>query len=1149
MAKKVTKTAHGGAYRAHSRMRRRFVAGLLAAVLFVTGAVGAGPLSGGPQVVRADEDAKVRGVVSKVSGKVLNGIKAKGKHAAVSAMLEVGDAVDEGTGTNAGSEITGFIYTYVLGKDSTLSKLNEIIGLCNDILDEIAETQALTKDTATHTQSMIADQDVTYASDQMKAEWTNSVDDIIKGSSKDRAGFNLYHSMEQYEAYMQAARDYHDNKVSKTDVDNAENAFHSALASAYSSSGSGGEAAIRQMLTDADGRMNGAMVDTFQALIDKLDPTSVDNYVDKAAKLAYTEYAFSQDQYRFITGEMDKWIEAITKFEMMYEEYLAWQGRYLKENGETAFLTSTYPDYLETLAAKNVNFQNKLAAMLDRNITMCDSPSIKLKYDQFFKPEDAGAQKDASKNGGWTKEKAFTMTYDPAAVSYVGKSIYKNNGYKEKECDTTSRRNKASDSADLYRVGVVTNGGVDVYGIMTAAYELNGLDHKNDISMSPDQHLFSCDWYNFTHYFCHGNARYSTVGKDELSKLTNLFGNSIVMAHNDNTPTKYLSPYISSSGTLYALLDSFDINHKSGTSTGYTDFYGLRLDAQNAGTSFSATKLKGKDVQDESKEKYTVIARQTDKTVTVVPSGDDGKILYDKTVQFNGKSYATCAPGDTLSVKISLKKGYRVNSLKWVRHDDLDEDKIWDQQSIWDTEEVIVDKDSARSLVKDEDGSVSMDIPAPYTSATLALTTTKDDSNYVTLDCQDDTDHPDTDTMGHIAWSDGSSSTKVLSGKSVSLRMKVCAGYQIKSLTMVQRTANGDVSDVLLDGQTAANLKTSDGKSIFGETDVNRECLYTIMAPAANATVKLELERVVPEPMGDNGPTDENTPTDGDTPTDDAEPANNIPEHEVQVSLYSEHYASFYQPVVGDEHHPAFNGRDYWHIQSGVGKLHFIAQISQYGSAIPDSLTITQHTDKGDVTETIFDETNFDQLNWTNEAGTKEVDPWDTSVSRWLTIDRDFDYEYDTEVDFLGKTAPTTTSGKVDYQQTGKGEAAATGVKDEDIKKLEIPDTIEIKGETLKVTSIDPEAFKGLEKLEEVILGKHIESIGKKAFHGAKRLKALKILSKKLKKAKVEAALHGSEIEDLTVPKSVLKKYKKFLTKLHTKSKHDLFVDSDEDDE
>ena len=258
-----------------------------------------------------------------------------------------------------------------------------------------------------------------------------------------------------------------------------------------------------------------------------------------------------------------------------------------------------------------------------------------------------------------------------------------------------------------------------------------------------------------------------------------------------------------------------------------------------------------------------------------------------------------------------------------------------------------------------------------------------------------------------------------------------------------------------------------------------------------------------------------------------------------------------YDPIIGDEPHKNYTGKAYWmHVATGVGKMKFTVKLYDTGTTkIPKSLTITQHTDNGDVTETILDETNFDQMNWTDESGTEKVDPWNGKVDRYLTIDRDFDYEYDTDICLKTKQAPTTTSGKVNYQKTGKKEAAATGVKDTDIEKLEIPDTIEIKGETLKVTSIDPEAFKGLEKLTEVVLGKHIESIGKKAFHGTKRLKALKILSKKLKKAKVEAALHGSEIEDVTVPKSVLKKYKKFLTKLHTKSKHDLFVDSDEDDD
>lgn len=46
---------------------------------------------------------------------------------------------------------------------------------------------------------------------------------------------------------------------------------------------------------------------------------------------------------------------------------------------------------------------------------------------------------------------------------------------------------------------------------------------------------------------------------------------------------------------------------------------------------------------------------------------------------------------------------------------------------------------------------------------------------------------------------------------------------------------------------------------------------------------------------------------------------------------------------------------------------------------------------------------------------------------------------------------------------------------------------------------------------------------------------------------KIAVLLHGSEIEDLTVPKSVLKKHKKFLNKIHTKAKYDLFVDGEDE--
>lgn len=1106
MVKKGGKPARGGAKRAHSRMRRRFVAGLLAAVLFVTGAVGVGPLSGGPQVVRADEDDEDKGTVAKVTGKVLNGIKAYGKESAVDAMLEVGNAIDEGTGTNAGSEITGFIYSYVLEKNSTASKLDKITVLCEGILDEISETQNLIQDTATRTDAMIAGSDLDTAMTNMDNEWKSSVTNIINGSSNKKS-YDFDNPMKKYEAYLKAARSYRKNNASKEKVDSAEAEFHSALASAYSSSGSGGDKAIQDMLTDTDGRMNGAMIATLQALIDKLDPVEGgDNYVDKAAKLAYKKYAFSQDQYRLITGEMDKWIEEITKFEMMYEEYLAWQGRYLKEHGETELLTNTYPGYLTTLAATNVNFQDELAAMLGRDITMSNTPSIKLRYAQFFKPEDAGARKDASQKSGWTAEQTFSMC-SSGYHSSIDSSYYKEKKYKNDECDTTSQHDKSETYESFYRVGVVKNGGVDLYGILDKKMPLNNLDWNNNKSFGADQHLMSCDWANFTNQYYMGKQYFSTVGRDSLSKLTDIFGNSGVMALSGNTPAEYLSPYVKSGSVLYALLSDFDIRHKSTGTTGYTDFYGLRLDSQNAGTSFSADKLEGDKVQKISNQYYTLLTRIT-----------DTKNAPTVTIKYGREEERTA--GSLMEVKLSPARGYRVASLKWIRHDKMNPD------AAKDVEEVILDDDAARNLVADENGDIYMNIPVPYTDATLEMKTTADtDHQYVNVDNAVDPNYPDTEKTGKASVYQGYS---VMPGTQLMLKINLQPGYLMKDVTLVRHTAGGDVTETLLDQETIAQMENMWGHTTtLGDSSIERFAQWYFAAPDTDATVHYELMEDAKYELSFIC-----TPNDGVAYKNvyiDGELWKNIVDNSSDKETYTAR------------------------VPAGKRKLEFYVRVypgdcTKYGPYVPSSLKIIQHKSSGDETQTIFGPDDVGSLEWVNDDSSKKVDPYDVKADRYTWIETEVDVEADTEVKFTQVKSKTKTSGKVDYQKSGEGEATATGVKDKDIKKLEIPDTVVIEGETLKVTSIDPKAFKDLEKLEEVILGKHIEAIGKKAFHGAKRLKTLKILSKKLKKAKVMAALHGSEIEDLTVPKSVLKKYKKFLTKAHTRAKHDLSVDTDEDE-
>ena len=56
-------------------------------------------------------------------------------------------------------------------------------------------------------------------------------------------------------------------------------------------------------------------------------------------------------------------------------------------------------------------------------------------------------------------------------------------------------------------------------------------------------------------------------------------------------------------------------------------------------------------------------------------------------------------------------------------------------------------------------------------------------------------------------------------------------------------------------------------------------------------------------------------------------------------------------------------------------------------------------------------------------------------------------------------------------------------------KTVSVPATIKNSGETYKVVSIAPNAFKGIKKLTKVTIGKNVKMIGAKAFYGCKALK------------------------------------------------------------
>ena len=129
------------------------------------------------------------------------------------------------------------------------------------------------------------------------------------------------------------------------------------------------------------------------------------------------------------------------------------------------------------------------------------------------------------------------------------------------------------------------------------------------------------------------------------------------------------------------------------------------------------------------------------------------------------------------------------------------------------------------------------------------------------------------------------------------------------------------------------------------------------------------------------------------------------------------------------------------------------------------------------------------------------------------------------------KTGETFKVGKNNFKVTkisGKaGEVAFVNCTSKKLTKVTIPATVNYKGSTFKVTSIQKNALKGYKKLKTVTIGKNITNIGTNAFSGDAKLKKITVKSTGLKKvgAKALKGIHKKAV--IKVPKKMLKKYKK----------------------
>lgn len=126
----------------------------------------------------------------------------------------------------------------------------------------------------------------------------------------------------------------------------------------------------------------------------------------------------------------------------------------------------------------------------------------------------------------------------------------------------------------------------------------------------------------------------------------------------------------------------------------------------------------------------------------------------------------------------------------------------------------------------------------------------------------------------------------------------------------------------------------------------------------------------------------------------------------------------------------------------------------------------------------------------------------------------------------------TVSKGKYSIMTTG-GQNVATylGASGKKVTAVSIPAVIKVNGIKIKVTAIAPKALFKYKALKSVTIGANIQSIGKQAFQGSRKLNKITIKSTVLKAIGAKALSGISKTAEIKVPAKKKKAYKRLLKK------------------
>ena len=636
------------------------------------------------------------------------------------------DAVGEATGEEGIQEAFSIIERWCF-MDATEVAVEELMELCQEILDEIKALEDQVDSNDTYITSMIANESIRNARNNLDNKWKSDVTACLTNA-------NVVNVLDQYKVFLSDAVNKKAEDVLNQDKDNLIHSYE-------------GMASGSTSIFDSN-----AVNNTFISLLSNLElglsPQSAasQSISDYAAQLAYLCYPFSHQQYQYVHAVMEQQIMTILLVEMAYNEFLYNQGEYLKEtyhdeddpNGHYA----KYLGYQKDFYNKMLNgIVPGIKKMLDHKMNVNGNGSISLSLSDYMKPEDAVSTTLKINNYSGS----FNARYDWCLKMCGGDEDDADDmyDYYEDMDDNISNAKYIGQYVKFKKVMTHTANGRKVYYILdpdqfkgTDALYAKNFDHNCVFGgWGHDTHTISCDAHNLMKQMTDNSNNFIGVTDKDCTGFNDLV-NSNYFSSTGSTLQGYLGAnaerYLPDKTTNPCsekepkdphnfVLTSVYHYEENAFKTEYATYSLI-----DCNKTFPDEKLHAdydmymKNYQSSTNETFTVILRNESNTYksnahAVISNPSSGKIeLSADDVHYDTNIAA--AAGTQITVRMMAYKDAKFASLKMIRDADPFNNTSGDK-----TETLLMDSDQLNSLTPDGEGYITAHFTMPYSDATFRL--------------------------------------------------------------------------------------------------------------------------------------------------------------------------------------------------------------------------------------------------------------------------------------------------------------------------------------------------------------------------------------------------------------------------------------------